>query len=327
MSSIKTFTYHSVNGTDVQVDAYLPSNVDKFSAVFIFYHGGFMITGDKTIWVSPWMVKACEKRNWLFLSANYRLLPEATGLDIVVDIKKLHEWVTKSMNAELGISADTSKLILAGGSAGGYMCLVSALNMPVKASIVLYPVADVAGAPYVNQVLFKDALPQSEADNVVKEMKEAKGRYVQGFVPVMNPDGSEDSTNYRYKYVRSILMNNLMPDFLTGIEGMGNKIRAGGPGVIPQECRAAFPLVDPLPPTYPPTIILHGDKDTATPIEEAYATVERLQEAGIPHELIVVKGRDHGFGGEIQDVDSENAVDELSGYFRRALSFVEKYLD
>jgi len=114
---------------------------------------------------------------------------------------------------------------------------------------------------------------------------------------------------------------------LSGIDGLGNKIRAEGPGVISKGCRPVFPLVDPLPITYPPTIILHGDADKAVAIEESYTLLERLKEAGVTHELIVVKGYGHGFGMQRSDVDDENATDDLSCYFRRTLSFVEQYLN
>jgi dipeptidyl aminopeptidase/acylaminoacyl peptidase len=46
---------------------------------------------------------------------------------------------------------------------------------------------------------------------------------------------------------------------------------------------------------YPPTLLLHGDRDTDVPFEESVRMAEALQKAGVPHRLIRMHGYDHLF--------------------------------
>jgi acetyl esterase/lipase len=43
----------------------------------------------------------------------------------------------------------------------------------------------------------------------------------------------------------------------------------------------------------PPTFIIHGDKDTAVPIQQAESLLARLDEVGVPTKLLVKKGAGH----------------------------------
>jgi len=54
----------------------------------------------------------------------------------------------------------------------------------------------------------------------------------------------------------------------------------------------------------PPTLIMHGDKDEAVPIQQAHAAAARLQELGVEHRLEVRPGKPHGW----PDMDAEYAL-------------------
>lgn len=45
----------------------------------------------------------------------------------------------------------------------------------------------------------------------------------------------------------------------------------------------------------PPTLIIHGDKDTLVPIQQAEIIIAKFKEAGVPAELAVKKGAAHGW--------------------------------
>jgi acetyl esterase/lipase len=49
-----------------------------------------------------------------------------------------------------------------------------------------------------------------------------------------------------------------------------------------------------ITPDDPPFLIFHGDKDGVVPIAQALTLDERLQAAGVPSTLVIVKGGDHG---------------------------------
>ncbi len=64
----------------------------------------------------------------------------------------------------------------------------------------------------------------------------------------------------------------------------------------------------------PPTLIMHGDKDTLVPLQQARSMVDRLKEAGVTSELIVKKGGGHGWLGIASDVN------KFADWFDRHLS-------
>jgi acetyl esterase/lipase len=54
----------------------------------------------------------------------------------------------------------------------------------------------------------------------------------------------------------------------------------------------------------PPTLIIHGDKDTLVPLQQSETMVEKLKAAGVTAELVVKKGGIHGaWPGIARDID------------------------
>ena len=73
----------------------------------------------------------------------------------------------------------------------------------------------------------------------------------------------------------------------------------GTPDETSQRYQAASPV------TYvskddPPVLTLHGDRDALVPIEQATILDEKMKAAGATHELLILQGQGHGFGGEHQ---------------------------
>ena len=67
-------------------------------------------------------------------------------------------------------------------------------------------------------------------------------------------------------------------------------------GATPQESQEGYRRASPL--TYatvgdPPVLILHGDDDPMVPVRQAMLLDERMNEVGVPHELIILKGGKH----------------------------------
>ena len=48
---------------------------------------------------------------------------------------------------------------------------------------------------------------------------------------------------------------------------------------------------------FPPTLLLHGDKDTDVPYEQSVLMAEALKRHGVEHQLITMTNRGHGFDG------------------------------
>jgi acetyl esterase/lipase len=52
----------------------------------------------------------------------------------------------------------------------------------------------------------------------------------------------------------------------------------------------------------PPTLIIHGDRDTLVPIQQAEIIVDKLKSAGVESKLVVKEGKGHGWPDLLKDV-------------------------
>ncbi|MEV0402533.1 alpha/beta hydrolase [Actinoallomurus sp. NPDC050550] len=92
--------------------------------VLIHLHGGGYTSGRKNSQSLPLLYRLAGQ-GWVCVSANYRLRPQATFHDHVVDAKKVIAWVREHGPA---YGADPDRIILAGSSAGAHMAALAALT-------------------------------------------------------------------------------------------------------------------------------------------------------------------------------------------------------
>jgi len=125
--------------------------------VLVYIHGGAWVMGDKREQGLP-MLHELAERGWVCVAINYRLSPQATWPDHIVDCKQALAWVRAHI-AEYG--GDPSFLAVSGGSAGGHLSALAALtpNAPewqpgfeeadtsVSACVPFYGVHDMTGDP------------------------------------------------------------------------------------------------------------------------------------------------------------------------------------
>lgn len=70
---------------------------------------------------------------------------------------------------------------------------------------------------------------------------------------------------------------------------------------------------------YPPTLLLHGDRDTDVPFEQSAEMARELKRVGVEHELIPISGGGHGFDSKVDDPQTVKA-------FERVMAFLDKHL-
>lgn len=128
----------------------------------------------------------------VLVNADYRLMPEATGVDILADISDLWKWIRHdlpSLLSPLSIEADLTRIITVGESAGGYLAVQAALlhpEMDVKAVISQYGVLDIRtphytqayeksmmGAPSVSRALLDDHIGKLRGGQLPKTISSA----------------------------------------------------------------------------------------------------------------------------------------------------------
>jgi len=105
-----------------RLDLYAPSNAEG-AAVMLYVHGGGWQVGDKSRVGQK--VAFFTGMGWVFVSVNYRLLPEGKHPTNVQDVARAVAWVHTHI-AEHG--GDPNRLFLMGHSAGAHLASLAATD-------------------------------------------------------------------------------------------------------------------------------------------------------------------------------------------------------
>jgi acetyl esterase/lipase len=106
------------------LDVYRHRSRPADSPVLVHLHGGRFVSGAKNRESLPLLYRMAS-RGWLCISANYRLSPDASFPDHLIDAKRVLAWV-RSHGVEYG--ADPAVVFIAGDSAGAWLTAFSALT-------------------------------------------------------------------------------------------------------------------------------------------------------------------------------------------------------
>ena len=69
---------------------------------------------------------------------------------------------------------------------------------------------------------------------------------------------------------------------------------------------------------YPPTLLIHGTKDTDVPYEQSVMMAKQLKQHGVEHQLVTIPGGEHGLGGGDPKL--------IDAAYKSAGAFVDRYL-
>jgi acetyl esterase/lipase len=107
-----------------RLDVYHHESRPDGCPVLVYLHGGAWVSGKKDNQGLP-VVYHFASRGWVCVSPNYRLSPDATFPDPLVDVKRVIAWVREHAHEHGG---DPDLLFMSGGSAGGHMTALAALT-------------------------------------------------------------------------------------------------------------------------------------------------------------------------------------------------------
>jgi acetyl esterase/lipase len=107
-----------------RLDVYRHRSRPTGAPVLVHLHGGSFRRGKKSRETRPLLFRLA-RRGWVCVSANYRLFPEARFPDAHVDVKRVIAWAREHA-AEHG--GDPTRVLVAGGSAGGNLAVFAALT-------------------------------------------------------------------------------------------------------------------------------------------------------------------------------------------------------
>lgn len=291
-----THVYKTVDSLPIRADVY---RVDDTRArpVIVWIHGGALISGSRTS-VPENLLELCRAEGYALVSLDYRLAPEVKLPEIIVDIEDAFRWLREKGPALLHI--DPARLVVAGGSAGGYLTLMTGLRVQPRprALVAYYGYGDVDGDWYTKPSVHYRKQPL---------VSDAQARRGVGGKVVTGSEPGFDRTA-RGQYYLYLRQNGLWTKEVTGFD--------------PQTER---PKLDPYCPVrsltaeFPATMLIHGTADTDVPYELSVEMAQALERHKVPHELVTVPGAGHGLtGGDRNQVAEAHA---------RALAFIRTHLN
>jgi acetyl esterase/lipase len=289
--SRQTYTYKTVGDCPIRTDVYNPSSVAR-RPVAVWIHGGALIMGDRR-GIDTGLRDELIRAGYVVVSIDYRLAPETKLSAILDDLKDAFAWI-RSEGPNL-FGARTERIAVLGGSAGGYLTLCSGfLIVPRPAALVsFWGYGDIAGpwysrpdAFYRRQALVPEADARASVGTTV--IAEALPR------------------NQRGRFYLYCRQNGLWPREVSGHD----------PDTEPKAFDTFCPVRN-VSPKYPPTLLIHGTKDTDVPHEQSVLMDRELTRHEVPHELVSVPDGGHGLG----NLDKA----QVAAIHRRVIDFLRRY--
>ncbi|MFC1653160.1 alpha/beta hydrolase, partial [Planctomycetota bacterium] len=117
----KTYVFKKVNSVELKADVYSPSSGTKQPPVIVYLHGGALIFGDRHGQPKSPLLEKLLDSGFAVVSVDYRLAPRTKANEIVEDVEDACKWIRKEGPQLFGVNPN--KLIVMGGSAGGYLTL------------------------------------------------------------------------------------------------------------------------------------------------------------------------------------------------------------
>jgi len=263
-----TYTYKRVGEVDIKADVHRLPGKDV-RPVIVWIHGGALIFGDRGT-VRPDQLQRYLRAGYAVVSIDYRLAPETKLPDIIEDLRDAYKWLREKGPALFLIDPD--RIAIVGNSAGGYLTLMAGFSVTPrpKALVSFYGYGDIAGQWVTRpdpHYLTLQRVTKEEAYKVV-------GAKVLSESPIF-------PRVVFYNYTRQ---NGLWPREVAAFEPDKELEKLG-----------EFSPIRHVTKEYPPTLLLHGDKDTDVPFEQSVRMAAALKQFGVAHQLIRMRNYDHLF--------------------------------
>jgi acetyl esterase/lipase len=217
----------------------------------------------------PALVRPLVDRGYTVFAVMHGSQPKYTIPEVLQDMHRAVRYI-RHRGEDYGI--DPERIAITGGSAGGHLSLMLGTT-------------------------------GTQGDAHAKDPVERVSSRVQAVACFVPPT---DFLNYGEAGV-TVLESEILKDFRPpfAFREFDEQSRVFVPITDPPRVREILAQISPIEHISADdaaTLIVHGEKDTLVPVEQAERFTARLREAGVPAKLVVKKGAGHGWPGQDKDV-------------------------
>jgi acetyl esterase/lipase len=288
-----TYVYKRVGELEIKADVYRPVG-DAICPVLLWIHGGALVMGDRG-GVDRRLRAPLLKAGYAIVSIDYRLAPETRLPQIIEDLRDAYTWLHEQGPKLFHV--DTSRIAVAGGSAGGYLTLMTGFCVRPRPAVLvsLWGYGDLAGDWYTKPSEFYRKQPLVPKDDAWKGVSGP---------PVTTRARGDKGPGQFYLYCRQ--------------QGLWTTNVAGIDPRTQDAALTPFCPVRNVTRDYPPTLFIHGTHDTDVPFGQSVEMDRELARAGVEHKLIAVPNAGHGIG------DGDPKL--VAAAFKQALEFIDAHV-
>lgn len=289
----QTHVYKKVRDCEIRADVYRPQQ-DGMRPAILYIHGGALILGHRG-GIRHAELSRYLQAGFVVVSIDYRLAPETKLAGIVEDVEDAYRWVRH--DGPSLFTADPNRVAVIGHSAGGYLTLLAGFRFQPrpKALVSFYGYGDIVGDWYSRPDAFYLREPLVSRDSALAAVGKREISEALEF----------EKRRPFYLYCRQ---QGLWPKEVAGIDP------TTGRGKFDPFCPIRNVTRD-----YPPTLLLHGDRDTDVPFEQSAEMARELKRLRVEHEFIPIPEGGHGFDGKVDDPQTVRA-------FERVMAFLNKHV-
>jgi acetyl esterase/lipase len=277
---MQTYTYKQAGDLQIKADVYRADDEAVRPAV-VWIHGGALIMGGRS-GIDARVKKMFLEAGYAIVSIDYRLAPETKLPAILEDVEDAFRWI-REKGPEL-FHIDAGKIAVLGGSAGGYLTLATGYRVTPRPTVLVafWGYGDLVGDWY--------SQPSPHSRHQSPKLMEEQARQQVSGPPIANSKDRKGDGGAFYQFCRQ---RGLWPQEVSG----------WNPHTEAQKYQPYMPVKN-VTSQYPPTLLIHGTKDTDVPYEQSVLMADQFRKFGVDHALVTIKGGEHGLaGGDRQEID------------------------
>jgi acetyl esterase/lipase len=288
--SVKTYTYKKVGDLEIKADVHRADDATT-RPVLVWIHGGALIMGNR-LGIDGRLKQKALDAGFAIVSIDYRLAPETRLPEIIQDVEDAFKWV-REQGPQL-FHIDPNRLAVAGGSAGGYLTLVTGYRVQPRprALVSLYGYGDLVGDWY------STPSPHPRHQTVKMSSEEAHAQ-VSG-PPISDARDRKGNGGAFYQFCRQ---HGTWPKEVSGWDPHA---------ATEKEKFVPFMPARNVTREYPPTLLIHGTQDTDVPYEQSVIMADAFTQLGVAHKFVTIPDAEHGLaGGEAAMIEKayQSAID------------------